>query len=161
MKNGVFGSVFTTGAVALVACAFTSTAIAKTEVGRLNCDVASGTGLVFGSTKEVNCTFVKKGGRIERYRGRINKYGVDVGFSANSRMIWTVIVTGDLVDPGALAGNYDGASGEVTLGTGIGANVLRSGSNSSIALRPLNVQGKTGLNVAGSIVGLKLTLSGD
>ncbi|MGI9482814.1 MAG: DUF992 domain-containing protein [Hyphomicrobiales bacterium] len=160
MKYTVFAPAIAASAVALIVSTFNVTASANTEVGRLKCDVAGGVGLVFGSTKEINCTFIQKGGHIERYQGRINKYGVDVGFTKKSRIIWAVIAAGSPVEPGALAGSYGGASAEATVVGGLGANVLVGGSSSSISLQPLSVQGQTGLNVAGGIAGLKLTYSG-
>ena len=56
----------------------------------------------------------------------------------------------------ALAGNYGGASAEATVGAGVGANVLVGGSNRTIQLQPLSVQGQTGLNVAAGVTGIEL-----
>ena len=57
---------------------------------------------------------------------------------------------------GALAGNYGGASAEATVGAGIGANVLVGGSDRTVALQPVSVQGQAGLNVAAGVAGLDL-----
>ncbi len=57
---------------------------------------------------------------------------------------------------GVLAGNYGGVSAEATVGLGVGANALVGGSNDSIALQPLSVQGQQGLNVAVGVSQLKL-----
>jgi Protein of unknown function (DUF992) len=54
------------------------------------------------------------------------------------------------------AGNYGGASAEATVGAGLGANVLVGGSDRTIALQPLSVQGQTGLNVAAGVTELIL-----
>jgi hypothetical protein len=56
----------------------------------------------------------------------------------------------------ALAGGYAGASGEASLGAGVGANVLIGGSNRSVALQPLSVQGQTGVNLALGVASLEL-----
>ena len=56
----------------------------------------------------------------------------------------------------ALAGKYVGASGEATVGVGLGANVLVGGSNRTVALQPVSVQGQTGLNLAVGVAGLTL-----
>ena len=61
----------------------------------------------------------------------------------------------DLPD-GVLAGSYGGVSAEATVGLGVGANALVGGSNDSIALQPLSVQGQQGLNVAVGVSQLKL-----
>ena len=57
---------------------------------------------------------------------------------------------------GALAGDYVGASGEATVGVGVGANVLVGGNNRTVALQPVSVQGQTGLNLAVGVSGLTL-----
>jgi hypothetical protein len=51
------------------------------------------------------------------------------------------------VPAGALAGEYVGVSADVGLGLGAGANVLLGGSNRTIALQPLSLQGSTAINV--------------
>jgi Protein of unknown function (DUF992) len=48
------------------------------RVGDLTCNVASGWGLNFGSTKDLHCTF-RGNDRHEHYIGSISKFGVDVG----------------------------------------------------------------------------------
>jgi Protein of unknown function (DUF992) len=45
-------------------------------------------------------------------------------------------------DPGHRAGA--GASGEVSIAAGLGANVLVGGSSSTVALQPVSVQGQVG-----------------
>src|SRR3954452_11888340 len=42
------------------------------QVGVLTCNVASGFGFVFGSSRAVNCTFSRRGGPPEHYVGAIN-----------------------------------------------------------------------------------------
>jgi hypothetical protein len=39
---------------------------------------------------------------------------------------------------------------------GLGANVLVGGSNRTIALQPLSLQGQAGLNVAAGVAGIEL-----
>ncbi len=57
--------------------------------------------------------------------------------------------TSDL-NSGALQGGYIGATAEVTVVLGLGANVLVGGGN-SIALQPVSISGQAGLNVAAGI----------
>ena len=59
---------------------------------------------------------------------------------------------------GFLAGDYYGASGEVTLAAGLGANVLVGGSNRTIALQPISISGQKGLNLALGVAALHLGL---
>jgi hypothetical protein len=55
-----------------------------------------------------------------------------------------------------LAGKYAGATAEISVAAGLGANVLLGGSNRTVALQPLSVQGQIGLDVAGGIGALEL-----
>src|SRR3979411_547228 len=50
------------------------------KAGVLTCNVASGFGLIFGSSRAVNCTFSPTGGPPQHYVGAINKFGVDIGY---------------------------------------------------------------------------------
>jgi hypothetical protein len=58
--------------------------------------------------------------------------------------------------PGALAGSYAGATASATVGVGAGANVLIGGSNRTISLQPVSIEGNTGLNVAAGIGAITL-----
>ncbi|MGH6891316.1 MAG: DUF992 domain-containing protein [Dongiaceae bacterium] len=117
------------------------------NIGSLNCKVAGGSGFIFGSTKNISCLFTRHDGTGERYHGEIKKYGVDLGFTEGAYMIWLVFAPGQ-VKKGALAGEYVGATADVAVGLGLGANVLFGGSNDQIALQPASVEGVVGLNVA-------------
>ena len=128
----------------------------RTRVGTLNCDISGGLGLIIGSSKQVQCLFNPSGrGPREAYVGTINKFGIDIGATAGGHMVWAVYAPSSR-RYGALAGNYGGASAEATVGLGAGANVLIGGSNRTITLQPLSVQGQTGLNVAAGVAGLEL-----
>jgi hypothetical protein len=127
------------------------------QVGLLTCNVASGFGFVFGSTRAINCTFSPSGGGPpQHYVGAINKYGVDIGYLQGGVIVWTVVAPG-AIGPGALQGTYVGATGSATVGVGLGANVLVGGSSNSIALQPVSIEGTTGLNVAAGIAEMTLT----
>jgi hypothetical protein len=126
------------------------------EVGVLNCMVSGGAGFVVGSSKRLECVFEGSGHR-ERYFGRINKYGIDLGATATGFITWAVFApTANGLEPGALSGSYGGVSGEATVGVGLGANALVGGSKRSIALQPLSVGAQQGLNLAVGIAELTL-----
>jgi hypothetical protein len=126
------------------------------RVGTLRCDVAGSTAFIFGSTRTIACDFLNVNGRRERYTGEISRYGVDLGFTKAAVMLWAVAAPTTDVQPGVLAGTFVGASGGVTVGVGVGANVLVGGSNRSIELQPLSIEGNTGLNLALGVAELKL-----
>ena len=130
---------------------------ASVEVGRLACDVAGGAGFVFGSSKSMTCTFHRSGHVNETYHGEINKVGIDIGVTEDTHIEWLVFAANASdYSHGALKGNYFGASGEATIGVGLGGNVLVGGSRDSFALQPFSVQAQTGLNLAVGLAGLTL-----
>jgi Protein of unknown function (DUF992) len=130
----------------------------QVRAGVLSCDVAGGLGLVLGSQKLVSCSFTPEGeGRREDYDGSITKYGLDLGLTRGSRMLW-IVFTNTVAGPGFLAGDYFGATGEATVGAGLGANVLLGGSNRTVALQPVSLSGQTGLNLAIGVAALQLGL---
>ena len=129
---------------------------ADVQVGTLSCKVAGGVGLIIGSSKGMNCVFKHAGGHTEHYSGSIDKLGVDIGFTNETRIIWTVLAPSVDVPSGALAGKYGGATAEATAGVGVGANVLVGGLSNSFTLQPVSVQGQTGLNVAGGLARVTL-----
>jgi hypothetical protein len=87
---------------------------------------------------------------VEHYSGTISKWGVDIGYTAKAKLIWAVFAPTSDVRPGALEGEYAGATAQATVGVGLGANVLIGGLDKSVALQPVSVEGSTGLNVAGA-----------
>jgi len=126
------------------------------KVGTLTCHVASGWGFVFGSSKDLHCNFRPNGHQGERYAGSISKFGVDIGYTDGGELIWGVFAPTSDIRPGALEGDYAGATASATVGVGLGANVLVGGLDKSIALQPLSVEGNTGLNVAAGIGSISL-----
>ena len=150
------------GAVAAAGLALVASAPAQAQdgsgvrVGVLTCNVASGFGLIFGSSKEVNCVFSRDGRDVAHYQGHIDKFGVDIGYTAGGVMVWGVIAPTQGIPPGSLDGHYGGVTASATAGVGVGANLLVGGSDRSISLQPLSVEGNTGLNVAAGIGGLSL-----
>lgn len=128
---------------------------AGVKIGTLSCHESSGWGFIFGSSREVRCTF-SNGQRVERYEGSISKFGVDVGYQQSGVIVWGVIAPNTDPGPGALEGHYGGATAGGSFGVGLGANVLIGGSTKTIALQPVSIEGSTGLNVAAGIGELTL-----
>jgi hypothetical protein len=126
------------------------------NVGTLTCNVASGFGFIFGSSKALNCTFAGLG-RAEHYVGTITKFGADFGYTSGGVLVWTVVAPVGAMVPGALAGSYAGGTASATVGVGVGANALVGGSGNTVALQPLSIEGNTGLNVAAGIAAIQLT----
>jgi hypothetical protein len=109
-----------------------------------------------GSQKALNCSFVPTlPGPPEFYSGVINKLGVDLGGTSGGVMVWAVYAPTTRA-AGFLAGTYAGASAEVTVGGGIGANMLVGGSFRTVELQPFTVQEQTGINLAAGIAEIEL-----
>jgi hypothetical protein len=130
----------------------------RVQVGTLACSISAGIGLVVASQRNVSCNFQPDGGPPEAYTGTITRIGVDVGFTTGGAMVWGVFA-GTNRYAGMLTGTYAGATAEATVAAGLGANVLVGGSNHSVALQPLSVQGQVGLNVAAGVGALELHLA--
>jgi len=122
----------------------------------MTCDVDSGFGFVVGSSRDLHCTFLPAAGAPEHYAGSISKFGVDIGYVQNAVIVWNVFASTVAVPPGSLTGTYGGATASVTVGVGVGANVLVGGSKDTISLQPVSVEGGTGLNLAGGIASMSL-----
>jgi len=129
---------------------------AGVAVGVLTCNVSSGRGFVFGSSRSLRCTYSPQPGVAEHYAGSIKKFGVDVGYVSSAVIVWGVIAPTSDMAPGALAGTYVGATGSASVGVGVGANVLVGGFNKSVTLQPVSLEGNQGLNVAGGIGAIRL-----
>jgi hypothetical protein len=126
------------------------------KAGILTCNVDSGWGFVFGSTRDLKCTYADNNGSAERYGGHISKFGVDLGYHAGGIVAWAVLAPTSNIDKGALAGTYGGVTGGAAVGVGAGANVLIGGTQRSVALQPISVEGMTGINVAAGIASMEL-----
>ncbi len=134
---------------------------ANVQIGILKCTVDGGVGLILGSSKGLNCTFKKDGGIREHYTGNVNKFGLDIGVTKKAKISWLVFAASGKNAHGALAGGYVGLSAEVTVGGGVGANLLVGGFNKSFTLQPLSVQVQEGLNIAAGIGSMNLKYSGN
>ena len=130
---------------------------AKINAGTLTCSGGAGIGLILGSKKTYACTYKSASGRhVEDYSASITKIGLDVGVTDSSVIVWTVLASTDALEPRGLTGNFVGATADAALGIGGGAKVLVGGSNNSIVLQPLSVQGQTGLNLAVGVAELSI-----
>src|SRR5262249_31156569 len=145
-------------ALTLVVASADPAAAQRVRAGVLTCDISAGISFIIGSQKSVICTFAPEPpGPQQVYSGSISKFGLDVGATGGGVMVWAVF-TDSIAPPGPafLAGDYFGASGQVTVAAGLGANVLIGGSNNTIALQPVSVSTSVGLNLALGVAELHL-----
>jgi hypothetical protein len=130
--------------------------VQRVKAGMLSCDISAGIGLIIGSQKQITCLFTPTDpGPREVYVGTISKFGLDIGATAGGQMVWAVYAP-TTRRFGALAGRYGGASAEATVGLGGGVNVLLGGSDRTVTLQPVSLEGQVGLNLAAGVTGLDL-----
>ena len=142
-----------TAAAALVAV---TAAAQRIQAGTLTCDISGGIGFIIGSQRTLNCSFASAlPGPVEFYIGTLTKLGVDIGATSGGVMVW-VVYAPTTRPAGALAGSYTGASAEASVIAGVGANVLIGGSNRTVELQPVSLQGQTGLNLAAGVAEIDL-----
>jgi hypothetical protein len=145
------------GSLGLLSLGTSAAQAQDVRAGVMTCDVDSGFGFVVGSSRDLHCTFLPAAGPAEHYAGSISKFGVDIGYVQNAVIVWNVVAPTVTLSPGSLTGTYGGATASVTLRVGVGANVLVGGSQNTISLQPLSVEGGTGLNLAGGLASISLT----
>jgi hypothetical protein len=156
MKNLIAGTLLS--AAALLPLTSNATAAEKgVKAGYLRCDVAGSVSFIFGSSRNLKCSYETSGThRVDNYTGTIKQYGIDIGYQKKGVMIWAVVAPTNDVGAGALAGDYGGITADLAAGYGVGADALFGGYKNSIALQPLSVEGIQGINIAAGIVGLTL-----
>jgi hypothetical protein len=148
-------------AFALSALAILVTAPAPTQAqqtwaqaGMLTCNLNPSIGFVIFGHQSMECKFQPISGPVQAYEGAINTVGLDLGISGGGRFAWAVFGSASGIPNGALAGEYVGASGDI--GLGVGANVLVGGSNRSVALQPLSLEGSMAINAVAGLSQLQL-----
>ena len=130
--------------------------IQRVQVGILECRGGASIGFIVGSVTNLGCVLRIDGVPEDRYVATIRKVGLDLGITQETALAWGVFAPVNRLGPGDLSGNYAGAQGSASVGVGVGGNVLVGGSDNSIALQPLSVQGQVGLNVAAGLESLEL-----
>jgi hypothetical protein len=128
----------------------------RVQVGVLECRGGASMGFIVGSVTNLGCVLRAAGMPEDRYVAVIQKVGLDIGITEETALAWNVFAPVARLGPGDLAGRYAGVDASASVGLGIGGNALVGGSNKSIALQPLSVQGQVGLSVAAGLESLEL-----
>ena len=158
MFRTAFAAAIAAAALAMVMAAPANAQPTRIQVGTLECSMSSSIGLVVGSQRNVSCVFQgRPGAPDEAYTGTMTRIGLDIGVTTGGAIIWSVFADTNRY-AGMLAGSYAGATAEVSVAAGLGANVLVGGSHRTVALQPLSVQGQTGLNIAAGMGELELRI---
>jgi hypothetical protein len=130
--------------------------VQRVQVGVLECRGGASIGFIVGSVTNLGCVLRINGMPEDHYVAVIQKIGVDIGITEETALAWNVFAPTTRLGPGDIAGNYAGVDGSAVVGVGLGANVLIGGSNNSIALQPVSVEGAVGLSVAAGLESLEL-----
>ena len=146
----------TLATAALIAPIAGASALPPVRAGILQCQGGQNVGFVVGSVTSFECVFQSEGRRPEPYIATVRRYGVDLGFTEQTRFAWAVNAPQGRIGRGDLAGNYGGVGANASIGIGGGGNFLVGGPANNYALQPLSVQGQTGLNVAAGIADIEL-----
>jgi hypothetical protein len=125
------------------------------EVGILECRGVSQQ-YVITSLTHLQCVFRSNAGGRHGYSALIRRVGLDIGINQSTVLAWAVYAPTRSPGSGSLGGVYVGGSANATLGVGAGVNVLFGGSNNTISLQPVSIQGQTGIGAAGGISALQL-----
>ena len=125
-------------------------------VGLLECRAGPSTSFIVGSIRDFDCLFTPTSGPLQRYGATIQRVGVDLGWSTNAVLVWSVFAPTEVVGPGALTGAYGGVSAGAAVVVGVGANAMAGGLNNSFALQPVSIEGQTGLNAFAGVASLEL-----
>ena len=88
--------------------------------GCSSCNVSSGFGFIFGSSRSLNCTESPGPGHPEHYVGTINKFGVDIGYINGGVLVWSVVAPTATPLPCSLAGTYSAPPPTPRSGSGPG-----------------------------------------
>jgi hypothetical protein len=147
--------------VVMLGCVATPADAQLFRAGRLLCFSSPRIGLIVGSSQSLRCEFhALRTGHRYIYAGRIRRVGLDIGATSAGVLSWLVLSKNSRIGPGTLRGTYVGAGGSVAFGPGLGANVLIGGSRRSVALQPISIERKIGVNLAAGVTSLTLGARG-
>jgi len=108
------------------------------------------------SLTNLQCVYRSHTGARHRYIASIRRIGLDIGINQSTVLSWAVYAPTRTPGPGSLSGVYIGGSANAALGVGAGLNALFGGSDSTISLQPVSLQGQTGIGAAGGVSAVQL-----
>ncbi len=75
---------------ALVATIASANALPPVRAGILQCQGGQNVGFVVGSATSLECVFQSEGRRPEPYIATVRRYGLDIGFTEQTKFSWAV-----------------------------------------------------------------------
>ncbi|MDQ0509554.1 DUF992 domain-containing protein [Ancylobacter amanitiformis] len=156
LSRGLLAASLAAGFTGLVAVPASAQSPSRVQVGVLECNGSKSVSFIIGSKRTLECTFRAPRGKKFSYEGSIRRWGLDIGVTGRNTLVWSVLAPSRGVVGRDLDGTYVGVAGSVALGVGVAGNVLVGGSNKTIALQPVSVEGQTGVNLAVGVGDLRL-----
>ncbi|MDR3449042.1 MAG: DUF992 domain-containing protein [Alphaproteobacteria bacterium] len=138
-------------------------AFAGDRVGALECHLSGNGPSILVENQSVDCVFAsdRAGGRPAHYVGKLTKIGANIGANGKGDLLWGVVAATSNPGRGALAGDYVGPEASAKVGVGVGAAALVGGSQNTISLQPLNVEGGSGIGFTAGVENLNLVYVSD
>ena len=155
-RSTVLATIAATMLTASVGAADAQQPMQRVQVGVLECRGAASIGFIVGSVTNLGCVLRVSGMPDDRYIAVIQKVGLDIGITEQTALAWNVFAPVARLGRGDLVGTYAGADASAAVGLGLGGNALIGGSNNSVALQPVSVQGEVGLSIAAGLESLEL-----
>jgi len=143
--------------VSLLGLMVCAQAMPTVRSGVLECQGGRNYGYVLGSVASLDCIYRSPGRRSEPYIATIRRFGLDLGFTAQTHFTWAVSApAASRFERSDLSGSYGGVGANASVGVGLGGNFLIGGPGNAYALQPISVQAQTGLNLAAGVAGIEL-----
>jgi hypothetical protein len=132
-------------------------AFAGDRVGALECHLSGNGPSILVENQSVDCVFANdRGGRPAHYVGKLTKIGANISANGKGDLLWGVVAATNKPGRGALAGDYVGPEASAKVVVGVGAAALVGGSQNTISLQPLNVEGGAGIGFTAGVENLTL-----
>src|SRR4051794_21162330 len=128
---------------ALMAPIASVNALPPSRAGILQCQGGQNVGFVVGSVTSLECVFRSEGRRPEPYIATVRRYGVDLGFTDQTRLAWAVNAPTGRIGRGELARNYGGRGAHPAGGGGVGGEFFAGGPRQSRSPPPRHRGGHT------------------
>src|SRR5258705_6037849 len=113
-------STITIAMAALTAHIASDSALPPVRAGVLQCRGGQNVGFVVGSVTSLECVYQSEGRRPEPYIATVRRYGVDLGFTDQTRLAWAVNAPTGRIGRGELAGSYGGGRANTSVGACFG-----------------------------------------
>ena len=143
----------------LAACVAPASAQSPAASGELRCTAAGGLGFLVAAKRGMTCVYYRPDGAVEFYTGSDIRIGFDAAATSAVRLAYSV-KGADPSMPATLEGAFAGPGLGVTIGSGIGADVLIGGRAGTAMLLPIKNTSPTGVELSAGLAVFTLRYAG-